>query len=338
MSLTHIKVGVIALTDSAPFVVAHHLGLFSQAGVDVELLRQPSWATLRDKLIYGELDAAHMLSPMAIAVQLGLGGSPKKDMLAPLVLNRGGNAITVATPLAEKLAGLATGETLGSYLRAARSKGEPLLVFGTVFPFSMHTLQLRRWLRLNDVDPDSDVRFEVVPPVRMVAALKAGQIDGFCVGEPYNSVALNDGLGRIVATSNSLWPNAPEKVLGCSLSWAQANPVALTALTGSLGQACAWLEGGMDNRKLAAEWLSESAHDNLPRHLLELALLESVKTLVTTPLSSSSETPFIRFDGVPVQPSQQPVFDSLVAETLALTVPVNVEPADLKRGVMPFGF
>lgn len=94
----------------------------------------------------------------------------------------------------------------------------------------------------------------------------------------------------------------------------------------------------MDNRKLAAEWLSESAHVNLPRHLLELALLESVKTLVTTPLSSSSETPFIRFDGVPVQPSQQPVFDSLVAETLALTVSANVEPADLKRGVMPFGF
>ncbi len=338
MSLTHIKIGVIALTDSAPFVVAHHLGLFSQAGLEVELLRQPSWATLRDKLIYGELDAAHMLSPMAIAIQLGLGGSPQKNMLVPLVLNRGGNAITVSRPVAEQLAGLSTGETLGSSLRASRSKGEPLLVFGTVFPFSMHTLQLRRWLRLNDVDPDSDVRFEVVPPVRMVAALKSGQIDGFCVGEPYNSVAVNDGLGSIVATSNNLWPNAPEKVLGCSLSWAQANPAALKALTTSLSQACAWLEGGMDNRKLAAQWLSESAHVNLPRHLLELALLESVKTLATTQLFEPDETPFIRFDGVPVQPSQKSVFDSLVAETLALTASTNLEPQWSERGIAPFGF
>lgn len=327
-----IRIGVIALTDSAPFVVAQHMGFFDEESLQVQLVKQASWATLRDKLAYGELDAAHMLSPMAIALQLGLGGSPRKDVLAPVVLNRGGNAITLSILFADLLNNLAPSETLGSALRAGKLRGERPMVFGTVFPFSMHTLQLRRWLRAHDVDPDQDVRFEVVPPIRMVGSLQAGLIDAFCVGEPYNSLAVKEGLGKIVATSNSLWPNAPEKVLGCTQAWASSNPEALAGLVSALRKACLWLEGGMENRKQAAAWLSNSDHVNLPQALLEMALLSS----------SGGSGPFIQFDGAALTADQKPLFESLVVETQALGSPRALGgdkvDAELKRGLAPFGF
>lgn len=329
-----IRIGVIALTDSAPFVVAQHLGFFDEANLQVQLVKQASWATLRDKLAYGELDAAHMLSPMAIALQLGLGGSPKKDVLAPVVLNRSGNAITLSTRFAAVLNNLAPGETLGSALRAGKLRGEWPMVFGTVFRFSMHTLQLRRWLRAHDVDPDQDVRFEVVPPIRMVASLQAGLIDAFCVGEPYNSLAVKEGLGEIVATSSSLWPNAPEKVLGCTQTWASSNPEALAGLVSALRKACLWLEGGMENRQQAAAWLSNSDHVNLPQALLEMALLGS----------SGGSAPFIQFDGAALSADQKPLFESLVVETQALVssslhaLGSDESAASLKKGLAPFGF
>ena len=324
-----IRIGVIALTDSAPFVVAQKMGFFEAQSLTVELVKQASWATLRDKLAYGEIDAAHMLSPMAIALQLGLGGSPRKEVVAPLVLNRSGNAITVSKSLATLISGLIEGETLGSKLRTAKSRGERAMVFGTVFPFSMHTLQLRRWLRLNDVDPDQDVRFEVVPPVRMVASLQAGLIDAFCVGEPYNSLAVNEGLGSIVATSNSLWPKAPEKVLGCTRSWANQNPQALSGLCRALRQACVWLEGGADNRRKAAAWLSTSDHVNLPGSVLEMALLATIK---------GGTDPFIQFDGTELTHDQRPMFESLVVETHALVNSTPLDAVQFSSGLKPFGF
>lgn len=333
-----IRMGVIALTDSAPFVVAQHMGFFEAENLSVHLLKQPSWATLRDKLAYGEIDAAHMLSPMAIALQLGLGGSPRKEVVAPVVLNRGGNAITVSKPLAGVLAGLGQGETLGSVLRAGKLRGERPMVFGTVFPFSMHTLQLRRWLRANDVDPDHDVRFEVVPPVRMVGSLQAGLIDAFCVGEPYNSLAVKEGLGEIVASSNSLWSNAPEKVLGCTQAWAIEHPEAFAGLKSSLQKACLWLEGGMENRRQAAAWLSKADHVNLPQILLEMALLESVRSLVGVTVSLSDSEPFIHFDGMQVSSGQRALFESLVVETHALAAGRALDNEQLARGLLPFGF
>ena len=329
MSHQEIKIGVLALTDSAPFIVAQNKGFFEAENIVVRLLKQPSWATLRDKLAYGEIDAAHMLSPMAIALQLGLGGSPKKEILAPLVLNRGGNAVTVSTQLSDLLAGLAEGQTLGSVLRADKLHGERAMVFGTVFPYSMHTLQLRRWLRANDVDPDQDVRFEVVPPVRMVTSLKAGLIDAFCVGEPYNSLAVNEGLGSIVATSNSLWPNAPEKVLGCTRAWAQSNPDAINGLTTALRKACEWLEGGSENRQQAAAWLSNADYVNVPGALLEMALLASDK---------GHAAPFVQFDGAALSDGQRPLFESLVVETQALTAGPKLDEKQFASALAPFGF
>lgn len=323
-----IRIGVIALTDSAPFVVAQHCGFFEQNELSVTLVKQPSWATLRDKLAFGEIDAAHMLSPMAIALQLGLGGSPRKDVLAPLVLNRGGNAITVNRQVADLLAGLPQGQTLGSALRAGKTRGERTLVFGTVYPFSMHTLQLRRWLRANDVNPDQDVRFDIVPPVRMVASMQSGLIDAFCVGEPYNSLAVQQGLGSIVATSNGLWPNAPEKVLGCTAEWAKGNAAVLKGLVNALSKACEWLESGVENRRQAAAWLSTSDHVNVDGALLEMALLAP---------AGGALNPWVEFDGRALGADQRAVFESLAVETHALTSdrPLNAE--QISNGLAVFG-
>lgn len=329
MTQQEIRVGVIALTDSAPFVVAQHLGFFQAQSLEVKLLRQPSWATLRDKLAYGEIDAAHMLAPMAIALQAGLGGSPRKDIVAPLVLSQGGNAITVNSHFSQLIENLPAGTRLGAALRAERARDGRVPVFGTVFPFSMHTLQLRRWLVLNDIDPLEDVRIEVVPPVRMAASLKNGLIDAFCVGEPYNTLAVSQGLGRIVATGQALWPMAPEKVLGCTQAWALAHPEAIQGLALALSQACAWLETSASNRQQAAAWLSASDYVNLPQAVLEKALLA---------MAEDSVGPFIQFIGQPVSEASLATLQALAMETHYLISNTPPSAQALAHSLKPFDF
>jgi two-component system, oxyanion-binding sensor len=329
MTKHEVRIGVVALTDSAPFVVAEQLGFFQAQNLAVRLMRQPSWATLRDKLAYGEIDAAHMLVPMAIALQAGLGGSPRKDILAPLVLNHGGNAVTVGEFLRSLIQNLPVGQTLGAALRSQRADREDVPVFGTVFPFSMHTLQLRRWLVLNDIDPLHDVRIEVVPPVRMATALKAGRLDAFCVGEPYNTLAVNRGLGTIVATGHELWPDAPEKVLGCTRTWAQANPQAFNGLIQALLQACQWLEASTENRRQAAAWLSAEDYINLPQPVLEKALLA---------MAEDNTGPFIQFSGCLAESIARPLFESLASETHGLVNSALPTADELAHSLIPFGF
>lgn len=309
MSRFLMNVGVLALTDSAPLVAAQRLEFFHKAGLDVHLLKQTSWATLRDKLIVGELQVAQMLSPMPIAIQAGFGGCSKRLMKAPLVLNRGGNGITVSTRLKSILDSLGPGETLGGRVRALRLSGEMPegLTLGTVFPFSMHTLLLRRWMRSHDLDPEVDVRLRVVPPVRTVEALQSGLIDGFCVGEPYNSMAEEQGIGAMVSSSLALWPNAPEKIVGCTADWALLNHAPLQAFCGAVKQACHWLEQDDDNRRRAAVWLSEADYVNVPSTLIERALLATV-----------NGQPFVRFDGGVLSSAPEDQLDPLIVETFAI--------------------
>lgn len=309
MSLFSMNVGVLALTDSAPLVAAQHLEFFHRAGLDVQLLKQTSWATLRDKLIVGDLQVAQMLSPMPIAIQAGFAGCGKRLMKAPLVLNRGGNGLTVSSRLKAILDSLLPGETLGGRVRAMRLSGDlpEGLTLGTVFPFSMHTLLLRRWMRSHDLDPEVDVRLRVVPPVRMVEALRTGIVDGFCVGEPYNSMAEEEGIGAMVSSSLALWPNAPEKILGCTADWALMNHAPLQALCLAVKQACDWLEADEDHRRQAAVWLSEADYVNVPAHLIERALL-----------ATYNGQPFVRFDGGPLSAAAEDQLDPLIAETFAL--------------------
>jgi ABC-type nitrate/sulfonate/bicarbonate transport system substrate-binding protein len=219
MSLERVKIGFIPLVDAAALLVAVEKGFAAAEGLEVELVREVSWANIRDKLAVGLFDAAHLLSPMAVASSLGL-GHVRVPLVAPLVMATNGNAITVSLALRAELA--AQGEiadptqsarTLAAIVaRRKREGGEPL-TFGMTFPFSMHNYQLRYWLAEGGLDPDEDVRLVVLPPPYMVENLARGQLDGFCVGAPWSSVAVEAGVGAILHFGCDIFQRAPEKVL-----------------------------------------------------------------------------------------------------------------------------
>ena len=203
-----LRVGFVPLTDCAPLVMAHELGLFRKFGLDVALSRELGWATIRDKVIHGELEAAHAVAGMPVAATLGLGSVPC-DCLTALVLNLHGNAITLSEELWK--GGVRDGKTLRAEI--TRSRREKILMFGVVHTFSSHNFLLRDWLTAAGIHPDRDVRIVVVPPPQMVANLQTGNLDGFCAGEPWNSVAVQSRAGWCVAASAELAPGHPEKVL-----------------------------------------------------------------------------------------------------------------------------
>lgn len=196
MAHRRLRVGLLPLTDAAPFIVAQELGLFARHGLNVELRREIGWATIREKIIYGELEAAQSPAPMLWSVQLGLGCAPC-DVLTALIINLHGKAITLSRAL--WVAGVRDAATLRQHLRTRRSP-EPLTL-GIVFSYSSHHLLLRDWLRAAAIDPERDVRIVVVPPDQMVRNLRAHTIDGFCAGEPWNTLAAQQGEGWCPAWS-----------------------------------------------------------------------------------------------------------------------------------------
>jgi ABC-type nitrate/sulfonate/bicarbonate transport system substrate-binding protein len=213
MTLT---IGYVPLADAAPVIAAAELGFARDEGLDLELSREPSWATLRDRLALGHLDAAHMLGPLALASALGLSG-PQADLCVPMALNLNGNAVTVSNalwdemaPKRDVLAEVAT--AFAAVARARAVEGRPLTL-GTVHPYSSHSYQLRLFAQAGGLDLDDHVRVVVVPPPDTVDALRRGLIDGFCVGAPWNAIAIAAGLGRIAALGCEIAPDCPEKVL-----------------------------------------------------------------------------------------------------------------------------
>lgn len=228
-----LRLGFVPLTDCAPLVIAQELGFFQKYGLQVELHRELGWASIRDKIIYGELDAAHAIAPMPIAATLGL-GSIRCECLTALVLNLHGNAITLSNVLWRE--GVRDGDSLRQYIQ--NSRREQLLTFGIVYPFSSHRHLFRKWLTNYGIDPDKDVCFVVVPPAQMVANLKAGHLDGFCVGEPWNSVAVQARVGWCVSTSAELCPGHIEKVLMVRREFAEQREREHLALVAALVEAC----------------------------------------------------------------------------------------------------
>jgi ABC-type nitrate/sulfonate/bicarbonate transport system substrate-binding protein len=228
-----LRVGYVPLTDCAPLVMAQELGLFQKYGLRVELSRELGWASIRDKIIHHELDAAHAPAAMPIITSLGLGSIPC-DCLTALVLNLNGNAITLSNDLWKW--GVRDGKTLREEI--TRSRREKIYTFGVVFPYSSHRHLLRGWLAAHGIDADRDVRIVVVPPPQMVANLKAGNLDGFCVGEPWNSVAVQSRTGWIAVTSSELDSLHPEKVLMVRSDFAAKHDGEHTALVAALIEAC----------------------------------------------------------------------------------------------------
>jgi two-component system, oxyanion-binding sensor len=272
-------VGFMPLLDCASLVVAAEHGFAAEEGLDLRLVRETSWANIRDRLIVGHFDAAHMLAPMAIASTLGI-GHIRMPFIAPISLGLGGNAITVSLSLWTEMR--RQGAVSGSFTReqgaalkrviTAREKaGHEPLTFGMVYPFSCHNYELRYWLSAVGIDPDRDVRLAVIPPPFLADALRTGQIDGFCVGEPWNSVAVDAGVGAIVTPTTALWPLSPEKVLGCRAEWAERYPEQLAGLLRALYRAAAWIERP-ENHAEVAKLLAKPCHVGTAAGLLQQAL------------------------------------------------------------------
>ncbi|MGC3960829.1 MAG: CmpA/NrtA family ABC transporter substrate-binding protein [Verrucomicrobiota bacterium] len=261
-----LRLGFVPLTDCAPLVMAQELGLFKKYGLRVTLSRELGWATIRDKVIHGELDAAHAVAGMPVAATLGL-NSVACDCLTALVLNLNGNAITLSQDLWNR--GVRDGATLRAEM--ARARGKKVFTFGIVYSFSSHHYLLRNWLTAAGIQPDRDVRLVVVPPPQMVTNLKAGHLDGFCVGEPWNSVAIRAGEGSVVSVSAELDPYHPEKVLMVRSEFAQQRDQEHTALIAALLEACAYCDNTANHEHIVSV-LARPEFVNVPADVLRCGL------------------------------------------------------------------
>lgn len=268
-------VGFIPLMDCAPLAIAAEKGFATEEGLDLRLVRETSWANIRDRVVVGHFDAAHMLGPMAIASTLGI-GHLKVPMAAPLSLGLGGNAITVSLNVWDLMVAegatlsagpRAIGEALRSVVRTRERAQKQPFTFAMVYPFSSHNYELRYWLAACGIDPDRDVRLVVIPPPLLVDAMREGQIDGFCVGEPWNSVAVSVGVGCIALPTTAIWRLSPEKVLGCRLEWAQRHPDRLQALVRALYKAALWCEQPENHLELS-RLLAEPRFVGAPAEIL----------------------------------------------------------------------
>ncbi len=265
----------VPLVDCAALVAAREQGFAAAAGLDLVLVKEPSWASLRDHLALGHVDCAHALAPLPVALTLGV-GHVQVDCVAPFVLGRGGNAITVSNRLFAELQAAApdtgildpaaAGRALAAVVRRRRSS----LTLGMVFPFSNHNFDLRYWLAAAGVHPDRDVRLVAIPPPLMVESLSAGLVDGFCVGEPWNSLAVAQKVGHIVATQSQLFPGAVEKVLALRADFAERSehvPLLLRALDA----AAAWADDPANHEALAA-LLARPEYVGVPQPIVAAAL------------------------------------------------------------------
>ena len=276
---TNLRLGFVPLSDCAPLVIAFEHGYFWDEGLDVTLIREASWANIRDKVAIGALDGAHMLAPMPLASTLGIAG-PAKPMVTGCVLSLNGNAITVSTRLFTRMAELdsaavaqrpCTAQALKAVIEEDRRSGLPPLTFASVFPVSTHNYQLRYWLASAGIDPDNDINLIVIPPAFVADNLASGRLDGYCVGEPWNSQAVAAGLGRSLITSYEIWNNGPEKVFGVTEEWADRYPLTHRAVVRALLRACAWLDDP-DHRHTAAHLLCRPEYVNTPEPILTAGL------------------------------------------------------------------
>lgn len=231
-----LNLGFMALSDCASVVVAATQGFAQAYGLSLNLQRQSSWAGLRDKLASGELDAAHSLYGLIYALQLGIGGSAATDMAVLMGLNQNGQGINLCAALQRQ--GVTSPEALERFVHQSRTK----LTFAQTFPTGTHAMWLYYWLASQGIHPLLDVNSVVVPPAQMLAHLQAGRIDGFCVGEPWSAGAIEQGQGFTLATSQSIWPDHPEKVLGCTRAFVEQYPNTARALVMAVLAASRFIE------------------------------------------------------------------------------------------------
>ncbi|RZL53746.1 MAG: nitrate ABC transporter substrate-binding protein [Variovorax sp.] len=250
-----VKIGFIPLTDCASVVMASVLGIDKKYGVKIVPSKEASWAGVRDKLVNGDLDMAHVLYGLVYGVHLGV-GSTKKDMAVLMTLNNNGQAITLSKKLADK--GAVDGPSLAKYI--AKEKGD--YTFAQTFPTGTHAMWLYYWLASAGIDPFKDVKNIVVPPPQMVANMRIGNMDGFCVGEPWGQRAIMDGIGVTAITTQDIWKDHPEKVLGTTADFVKKYPNTARAVTAAILEAGQWIDTGLQNKNRMAETIADKSYVN----------------------------------------------------------------------------
>ncbi len=262
---SEVKIGFIPLTDCASVVIASVLGFDKKYGIKITPSKEASWAGVRDKLVNGELDAAHVLYGLLYGVQLGIGG-PKKDMSVLMTLNNNGQAITLSKQLHDK--GVKDGASL-----AALIKKEPReYTFAQTFPTGTHAMWLYYWLAAQGVNPFSEVKTITVPPPQMVANMRVGNMDGYCVGEPWNARAIADKIGFTAVTTQDIWKDHPEKVLGTTAEFVAKYPHTTRALMMAVLEASKYIDT-LSNRSEVAKIIADKAYVNAPFDVVEDRML-----------------------------------------------------------------
>ena len=254
-----VRIGFIPLTDCASVVMASVLGFDKKHGIRIVPSKEASWAGVRDKLVDGELDAAHVLYGLVYGLQLGVGG-PQKDMAVLMTLNNNGQAIT----LSRKLAGMGAvdGPSLATLIAKEKAGGAEPRTFAQTFPTGTHAMWLYYWLAASGVDPLRDVKAITVPPPQMVANMRVGNMDGFCVGEPWNHRAIVDQIGITAITTQDIWKDHPEKVLGTRLDFVKKYPNTARAMTLAVLEAGRWIDASLANRLKMADIIAGKAYVN----------------------------------------------------------------------------
>jgi len=261
---TKMRFGIIALTDCSPIVIAHEKGLFKKYGIDSTVAKGANWAAIRDSLSSGDNQGTHMLIGMPLASTMGLLGSPKKPMVIPWLLNRNGQAITLKAEW--KGAVKDDPKALKPFVDKAKKLGEPLS-FAMTFPPGTHAMWMRYYLGAGGINPDKDVALITVPPPQMVANMKIGKMDGFCVGEPWNARAISDKIGFTSITTQEIWKDHPEKVCAFTADFADKNPKSVKACLKALHEASVWLDD-MNNRPEQCAIVSKPTYINCDKEII----------------------------------------------------------------------
>ncbi len=259
--LTEVKIGFIPLTDCAPIVVAAEMGFDKKYGIKIIPSKEASWAAIRDKTVNGELHAAHVLYGLIYGVQMGIGGQ-QKEMNVLMTLNNNGQGITLSSQLKDK------GVTNGATLKRLLANENRDFTFAQTFPTGTHAMWLYYWLASAGINPIKDVKTIVVPPPQMVANMRIGNMDGYCVGEPWNARAIYDKVGFTAATSQDIWVDHPEKVLGCTADFAAKNPNTALAITKAILEASRYIDATA-NRAKVAKLISSKSYVNAPEDVIE---------------------------------------------------------------------
>ena len=258
------RFGIIALTDCSSIVMAHELGLFKKHGIESTISKEASWAVIRDRLTLGENQASHILLGIPYASTMGLQGSPVKPMVIPMYLNRNGQAITLNKALLDK--GVKTPQQLKPVVMEAKGKGSPL-TFAMTYPPGTHAMWIRYWLASGGINPDKDVTLITIPPAQMVANMKVGKMDGYCVGEPWGARAIADGIGFTTITTQQILKDHPEKVLGFTEEFATKNPKTVKAVMRAVLEASQWNDK-LENRTRMAEVVGQPQYVNAAKEII----------------------------------------------------------------------